>query len=249
MINSLRNRIKKLNNRGSSLVVVIIVIAFVSILGTLLLYLSVMNYQMKSNDYKTRVSFYGGEEPLEELRVQMAADMSEVCEKAYMEVMSEYSSLVSSDMRSTKYKEYVLDGLQTIWAGRTADASGTNWVQGISRALQNNSDYHVISGTVDTIHCGTVGCTKPYHIVLLNLAAGEDRLECDDVEGRAILQKIKVVYEENEFYSIITTDFCMLIPEFNWNMQQNINVENNATPTRQTIDYEKSVVYLNYTKQ
>ena len=58
----------KLNNKGSALVTVVIVIAFITILATLILYLSVMNFQMKANDYRTKESFYGAEIPLEEIK-------------------------------------------------------------------------------------------------------------------------------------------------------------------------------------
>lgn len=251
MISRLKNCMKKMNNKGSSLVIVIIVISFVCILGTLLLYLSVMNYQMKSNDYKTRVSFYGSEEPLEELRVQLAADMSAACEKAYIDVMVQYSSLVTSDMRSSKYNELVLEELESIWNGRTGGGGGAtaDWVVGINAALYNNSDYHVMSGNTTTMPCAVgSSCTCPYHIIVLDMGT-EDRLVLDDVKGQAVLNDIKVFYTENEFTSVVTTDFCMVLPEYNWNMQQNINVAANADPSRTKIDYEKCVVYLNYTKQ
>ncbi len=250
MMNRLKSRLKKLNNRGSSLVVVIIVISFVCILGTLLLYLSVMNYQMKSNDYNTRVSFYGAEEPLEELRVQMAVDMSTACEQAYIDVMVQYASLVTSDMRSTEYIGSVFREIEDIWNNRTGAGGGgtTDWVAGIETALHNNSQYHVMTGTTTTTHCGNNTCSCPYHIIVLDMGTA-DRLVFDEANGTIILNDIKVVYTENSFVSVISTDFYMAVPEYNWDMQQNINIGTSAHTTRLKIDYEKCVVYLNYTKQ
>ncbi len=250
-MNRLKNRLKKLNNRGSSLVVVIIVISFVCILGTLLLYLSVMNYQMKSNDYKTRVSFYGAEEPLEELRVQMAVDMSTACEQAYIDVMVQYASLISSDMRSTEYIGAVFREIEDVWNSRTGGGPGliSDWQAGIETALHNNSQYHVITAEDTATHCGNSSCTCPYHIIVMDMSSG-DRMVFDEANGTIILNDIKVVFTENEFVSVISTDFYMAVPEFDWDMQQNINVVSGSMDTtRKKIDYEKSVVYLNYTKQ
>ena len=251
MVNGEKSKIKKLNNKGSSLVVVIIVISFICILGTLLLYLSVMNYQMKSNDYKTRVSFYGAEEPLEELRVQLAVDMSSACEKAYMDVMTSYSSLLTEEMRSTEYIGSVFRQLEDIWNDRTGYVPGgtPDWVAAIKAALHDNSDYHVISGDSGTVECTDASCTCSYHIIVLDVS---DRLILDKNTGKATLQGIKVVYTENEFTSVVTTDFCMAVPEYDWSMEGNTNSVPGAgviVTDRQKIDYEKSVVYLNYTKQ
>ncbi len=249
MINKLINKAKKMNNRGSSLVIVIIVISFVCILGTLLLYLSVMNYQMKSNDYKNRVSFYGAEVPLEELRVQLAVDMSTACEQAYLDVMVQYDTLITSEMRSTEYIGAIFRGIESVWNTRTGGGGGAtaDWAAGIRAALQNNSKYCVTTGDNTKTHCGG-SCSAPYHIIVLNMSAGE-RLTFDKDEGTIILNDIKVVYSENDFVSVITTDFCMAVPEYKWDMQQNINNGTNVHTTREEIDYEKSVVYLNYTKQ
>lgn len=250
MTDRLKNKVKKLNNRGSSLVVVIIVISFVCILGTLLLYLSVMNYQMKSNDYKTRVSFYGAEEPLEELRVQLAVDMSQACEQAYIDVMTQYASLVTSDMRSTEYVGAVFREIKETWDGRTGAGGGgtTDWVAGIEDALHHNSDYCVITGDEFVTFCGSATCTCPYHIIVMDMSSG-NRLEFDETTGSIILNDIRVIYTENDFVSVITTDFYMAVPEYNWDMQQNINVAGSVHTVREKIDYEKAVVYLNYTKQ
>lgn len=265
MMNKLISKIKKLNNRGSSLVVVIIVIAFVCILGTLLLYLSVMNYQMKSNDYKTRVSFYGAEEPLEELKVQLAIDMSEACEKAYIDVMTNFNSLITddltvgSDMRASKYKEFVLDELETIWLTRNGGIGGgtVNWVNAIKYSLPvdkanptapNKPIYHVMDDSHTADNCGVSGCSCKYHIIVPDLGT-DDRFVYDEIEGRAVLKDIIVVYTENDFVSVISTDFCMVVPDYNWDMQQSINNASSAHTNRQKIDYEKYVVYLNYTKQ
>lgn len=264
--------VKKLqsNNKGAALVTVIVVIAFICVLTTLLLYLSVMNYQMKSTDYKTKVSFYGAEIPLEELRVCLAEDMSACSELAYKSVMSQFSALPSEELRRAEYERVIWESMQEIWntrktnpLGNDAVADPNGWCFGIASALfeqYNNPNYpkkyHVIlddaAGTV--LDCGNDDCPAPYHIIVKNL--GSDQLKmiedtADPTNHYMLLSGIKVSYTENSFSSVISTDFCMNIPKFDWSVNEYSPTWNDAegTTTRTQIFYEKCVVYMNYMKQ
>lgn len=265
------NTVKRLqsNNKGAAIVTVIVVIAFICILTTLLLYLSVMNYQMKSTDYKTKVSFYGAEIPLEELRVCLAEDMAACSEQAYRSVMAQYSALPSADLRSAEYEKIMWENMQTIWNSRRTNPLGNDpvadpngWCYGIAAALfeQYNSasypkKYHVIlddaAGTV--LHCGNGSCPAPYHIIVKNL--GNDQLKmvtdtADPTNHYMLLSGIKVSYTENAFSSVITTNLCMNIPKYDWSVDAfSPTWEEGASTSRTQIFYEKCVVYMNYVKQ
>lgn len=243
-------KLNKLNNKGSALVIVVVVIAFITILATLILYISVMNYQMKANDYRTKVSFYGAEIPLEEMRLQMAIDMSQACKNAYMEIMTKFDSLSTGEARKNAFVGEVFSQLQDVWDDRNQIPGGTtSWLNGFCDVLNDTTtdEYHIIAGDADTVSCGT-DCGCAYHIILLNMSG--DRLEFDALKNRAVLKNIKVVYTENGFTSIITTDFCFYVPDFDWGVDKaSITWDANATTTRTRINYEKCVVYLNWTKQ
>lgn len=255
------------NNKGAAMVTVIVVIAFICILTTLLLYLSVMNYQMKSTDYKTKVSFYGAEVPLEELRVCLAEDMSACSEQAYKSVMSQYSALPSADLRSAEYEKIMWQNMQTIWNARKANPLGNDavtdpngWCHAIATALfeqYNNPNYpkkyHVImddaAGTV--LHCGNTGCSAPYHIIVKNLGSDQLKLVTESSsEHYMLLSGIKVSYTEDDFSSVISTEFCMNIPKYDWSVDAfSPTWDADATTERTKIFYEKCVVYMNYVKQ
>ena len=61
------NMNRKKDNRGAALITVVIVLLFISILCTLILYVSAVNYRMKKADYLAKVSFYSSEIPLENM--------------------------------------------------------------------------------------------------------------------------------------------------------------------------------------
>ena len=251
-------RLKKLNNKGSALVVVIIVIAFITVLATLILYLSVMNYHMKANDYRTKASFYGAEVPLEELRVQMVLDFSQACEKSYKSVFEQYGILIdgTGTARKAEFVGGIMEELDAIWTTRAAGGYQT----AVSTMLKDNStdQYHVITGNKDTLDCTDPDCACSYHIILVDMEETTPgsgvlipRLELDETTGKAVFHNIKSVYTKDGFTSVVYTDFCFLIPETDWSVEEAEDHwdEGPQTTERTTIDYKKCVVYLNWTKQ
>ena len=58
---------KKCDNRGSSIVIVIIAMAMIGILATTLLWMSYMNYMIKISDMRNKESFYSAEEVVEQI--------------------------------------------------------------------------------------------------------------------------------------------------------------------------------------
>lgn len=75
------------NNKGSTLVSVLIVIGFISILATTLLYLSLINFRMKEDDKAIKVSFYDTEEVVDVVRANIIKMASDVDEELYPEMM------------------------------------------------------------------------------------------------------------------------------------------------------------------
>ena len=59
-------------NKGSTLVTVVVVVAFMSILATIILYLAGENYKTKAIDQKTKDSFYDAEVVVEQIKTQLA---------------------------------------------------------------------------------------------------------------------------------------------------------------------------------
>ncbi len=112
----------KLNNAGSTIVTVIIVIAFISILGTTLLYLSGMNYYMKMTDQKTKESFYEAETALEEIKAAINEDVVNAAEKAYMDVMVRYATS-DGNTRYALYTQRFFEYLEQNWEKRRDNPS------------------------------------------------------------------------------------------------------------------------------
>ena len=105
---NIRKRAKQ-QNRGFSLFTVIIAVSLVGILGLLILYIALSNFQMKITDLKGKDSFYTAERALEEIRAGLQEDVGDAMSKAYTQVLENYnkdSSSKDASMDQLRKKEF-----------------------------------------------------------------------------------------------------------------------------------------------
>ena len=107
------NRLRKLNNKGSAIVTVLIVIIFISILATTVLYLAGRNVKMKATDRHTKESFYATETTLEEVKAGLVRIASDSYDKAFAEVMKHYAGSDSSSRRYLFVQTFVQSFIDT----------------------------------------------------------------------------------------------------------------------------------------
>ena len=100
-MNDWKKRARK-QNRGFSLLTVIVAVSFIGILGLLVLYMALSNFQMKITDLKGKDSFYTAERAIEEIRVGLQEDVGNSMSEAYIKVLETYNKDGSS-------KDVVLD--------------------------------------------------------------------------------------------------------------------------------------------
>jgi len=78
-------------NKGFSLFTVIVSVAFVGILGMLVLYMAMSNFYMKITDLKGKDSFYTAERAIEEIKVGLQEEVGDAMSEAYIEVLETYN--------------------------------------------------------------------------------------------------------------------------------------------------------------
>lgn len=217
------------NNAGSAIVTVLVVVTFVTILATVMLYISGMNFQMKATDYRTKESFYQAEIPVEELRSQLVKDMQIAFAKAYTAAMSEYAGLGNAGTREASYRQHFCDELDKIWekrCGLIADSTNIDWGAGIRKVVQPATD-------------------GGYWSVKVAEASGWDTSRAVS-NGQVILRGVTFTYDSPTHYeSVISTDYCITIPPINW-----ADVYEPApTSSPSSMDFSEYVNYMNWTKQ
>ena len=91
---------KQTDDKGSAMVVVIIAMAFIGILASVLMYMSLLNYQMKANNLQAKDNFYSAETVLDEIRVHMEEQVSASLGDAYTQILVNYDDTSVSEKES-----------------------------------------------------------------------------------------------------------------------------------------------------
>lgn len=127
------SRLKKLNmnrkkdNRGAALITVVIVLLFISILCTLILYVSAVNYRMKKADYLAKVSFYSSEKPLENMESNLVQPVSISYSYALQLTNSKYYTYSSVDARKQAFYQNFYDQfVKTLHSVYSTEAINSN---------------------------------------------------------------------------------------------------------------------------
>lgn len=221
----------KLNNKGSAIVTVLVVVTFITILATIMLYISASNIQMKAADYRTKESFYQAEIPVEELKAQLVEDVQLAFAKAYTAAMSEYAGFGDAQNAEDNYRRLFCEEMNKIWAGRCPkDEEGNRvWEVGIHMVAKQPTDGGTWSVAV----------------------APSEKFDESKIftEGWLVLRNVEFIYDSSEGYtSIISTDFCITIPEVQW-PDANGHYGAAGSGTEERLNFSSCVNYMNWTKQ
>jgi len=179
-------------NSGSSIVIVIVAIAFVGILGATILWMSFNNYMMKATDAKHKASFYSAETVFEQIIAGLQEEASLATDTAYSNVMQRYSTLDESN-RNHEFQVEYLNALKNA----------------ISSASPGHYDLNILKSYVNPELLDTLGGTR-----VRELDGGSCELLAPTNAAYVILKDLELQFEnDNGFLTIISTDIMISIPE------------------------------------
>ena len=215
-------RMCKEDNRGSSVVTVLVVTVFISILATTLLYVSATNVKVKQVDYQNKTSFYEVETPLEEMKALFIEDASVAFEKAYKAVMVQYAS-ASSGQRDELYKKTYVQTLKNLWEARRIDASTT--------------DMEVLSSYF--------GLSPASALTIMSVGSWD----YNESAGYAQFRDVQIGYTNAQGYTtILKTDFYLEAPSMDWSIDSSGAWYSGAASDRKVVKTEDFVVFKNWQK-
>lgn len=111
MFNRLSRRHKnKLNNSGSTMMIVMVALALIAVLATVLMSMSYMNYNMKVTELNSKKNFYSAEIVLDQINVGLQNEISDSLEDAYVRSMQRYT-LDDDVTRNTNFANYYIGEL------------------------------------------------------------------------------------------------------------------------------------------
>ena len=189
---------KRLNDKGSALVTVIVACAVIGLLAVVSLWASLINYQMKITDTKVKSNFYSAETVLDQICVGLQSNVSDAYNKAYTTTMQKYSALSEDERNNMFIREYV-DNICLALKSTTVGDRNYNM-----SLLKSYVDSDLLDNT-----------TYPYaEITSLTTSDSSGDGLMSTYDSGVVLKGIKVVFVDAEgFSSVIETDISLNIPE------------------------------------
>ncbi len=189
----------KIGNKGSSLILVILAIAFIGMLVAMVSYGAYYNYLMKYSDRTSKDSFYTAETALEEINAGLQREISDAMAEAYTAVLQENPANGSGlSEKSEKFASLFKDKIQ-------------KKLKSVPATVPEQYNLKKINGYLDkTRFNNTTG------VGAILLTEQKDAL-IDYTIGSIILRGIQLRYvDEKGYVSMISTDIRILFPAVNF---------------------------------
>lgn len=212
---------KQTDDKGSAMVVVIIAMAFIGILASVLMYMSLLNYQMKANNLQAKDNFYSAETVLDEIRVRMEEQVSASLGDAYTQILVNYDDTSVSEKES-KLRYAFLSSMQKAY--QCSDTASLNYYDlkklfdSLSPEVKKNTELQTSDG-VNSYTIKMVGGvvqttgTNGSGVAVGDLPKGQLTLFTDGLS----FQKLKVIYTDaNGYVSVIQTDIRVKMPDMSF---------------------------------
>lgn len=201
---------KKLNNKGSTMVLVTVTLAIVGILAVVALWITLINYEMKITDSKVKDNFYSAESVLDQICTGLQNDVSDAYNFGYDKVMQNYTML-DEDGRQSLFAQNYVNKLRMNIKSSSGEGSDLRY------DLDKLKGY-VASNLLDTNK-------YPYAVIESTSDGGDGNGDglLTTYETGLLIKGIKVTfYDEKGYSSIIETDINLAIPAMNFTTSEGL---------------------------
>ncbi len=226
MKDKIRLKRRKLNESGAALVTVVVVIGFISILVTVILYSAGMNYYMKGTDKEIKDSFYDAESALEIVKADMLTMANDAFQVAYKETVTNVCSIEDGGNLTDEYNKLFVQEVQKKF-----------------NLIPNLDGYY--DEKVGDKYKASLSLVDPDKTVALVY---------NESAGTIIVKGFKVSYTKDGYNTEILTDFIIRPPAVEWyaNKSETIigpGVDTSTAFQRKVFDIADCVVYYNWEKR
>lgn len=201
-------RTLKKNNRGASLLAVLVVLVVVSAIAVIITKLTITNIQMKEVERGTKKNFYSAESVMDELYTGAGEKALDAMGVAYQDVLEHYLDYTAAGKNlQTVFTRKYMDNLEnTFWDGTSAKNTKDN---ASSEVIYSISKYNV--NTVRS--CIATAANQPCLIT----AEADASYDADYDAGEFTLNNVKVSYTDAQGYeTTITTNLVFTTPQMNF---------------------------------
>lgn len=188
-------RIEK-NNRGASVVAVIVVTALIGLFVASVMFTSLYNHQMRAAELLTQETFYTADIAMEEIRVGLTKYTSQAMADANLEVLEKYTATATPKETKDQFSLSFLDKLEN----KIADRNG-QWNPELIKELTSSN----LSSKIEIL---------PEN--------GNDIYRAKD-NSSLTLRGVEIRYtDDNGYVSRVSTDITISVPEYGFNTDANL---------------------------
>ena len=223
------------NNRGAALIAVLVAMIFVSVLGTVVMSVTITNIHMKEMDQSGKKNFYSSEELMNELTLNLNDKAAVAMQKAYTSMLEEYITVSKNSAEEIQeiYSRKYLENLTAIFWDQV-NASRHDQRAQVDKTLDENNEQKLVFVVAcyqtdiikDCLPAEYRDCVQiDDGLSPSETNAGEYDYDmnkdqalfvCDYINGRFTLQNVRLVFDEQGYESIITTDIVFNTPVLNF---------------------------------
>lgn len=200
----------KNENRGASLLAVLIVLVVVSAIAVVITKVTITNIQMKEVERGTKKNFYSAESVMDALHAGAGEKSADALKDAYTYVMENYviSTASGNDLQDEFAKKYI-EKLED-----TFNPGGTNPKNEEKEA--GVVVYSIAAYDTDIVkQCIGDAADQVYYVMP---SSGKAKYEADYKAGTFTLKNVGVSYTDSQNYkTTITTDLVFTTPKLNFN--------------------------------
>ncbi len=203
----MRRRHRKLNNQGSTLLTVIICIAFVGILGSMILSVTMTNLQMKIIESKSKENFYTCEVAMEEIRTGIAEIAATSIQEVYAtKVISNFADFLFRYPNQVDKNTYIKQQISVAIVRYLGD-------------VDTETEEQLWSGTPvkekgDDIFQTYLSAPPAGAVLTVSIGRDETHLPIYSDGSTVTIEDIRVSMLKNDYETSITTDIVITLPDF-----------------------------------
>lgn len=192
-----RKRSSSFNNHGSTLLTILICAAFIGILGTLMISVTMTNLEMKVVDSKSKTNFYSCEAAMEEIRTGIqeltANSIQDVYEEQVLVNYASYLTMQENQINTDIQNKVTGKLMKALTQTSETDESRLVSVQNLTANLDSFKKY------------------------LINSSLNNPDLRIASVNSYGnyiIIKDIRIAYIKDDYKTSITTDIKIALPQF-----------------------------------
>ncbi len=207
-----RNR-KKLNNTGSTLIIVLVAVSFLVILAAIIISVSGANLRMKQLEYAAKKNFYSDEQVLDEIYNGIGKVASNAMSKAYSEVLSQVTASDGTGIYTTQ------DAAYQAFSKKFVENLKAEFPAGVAGEPSYASDYALVLGKLNSYSIDSDA--KAEAISYTSIVVKEKDSVPEKITLKDLLVRYRATGDDGSdtltgYEASITTDIVIEVPYINF---------------------------------